>query len=96
MTADMGKNFDGDSFSRSFRLEAPLMPKVGEFKTWKRDFMSFLSIKGAALIPQLALSSSGVPLNPISQRFAHAMLVQCGGHSKAAAQAIASVPAGRP
>jgi hypothetical protein len=96
MTADWGNNFDGDSFSRSIRLEAPLMPKTGEFKTWKRDFLSFLSIKGAALISQLALSSSGVPLNPIAQRFTHAMLVQCCRHNKAAAQAIASVPAGRP
>jgi hypothetical protein len=73
MTADWATNFDGDSFSRSFRMDAPLMPKTGEFKTWKRDFLSFLSIKGAALIPQLALSSSGVPLNPVAQRFAHAM-----------------------
>jgi hypothetical protein len=74
MTADWATNFDGDSFSRSFRMDAPLMPKTGEFKTWKRDFSSFLSIKGAALIPQLALTSSSVPLNLVAQRFAHAML----------------------
>jgi hypothetical protein len=30
MTSDWGNNFDDDSFSRSFRLEAPLMPKTGE------------------------------------------------------------------
>jgi hypothetical protein len=60
----MATNFDGDSFSRSFRMDAPVMPKTGEFKTWRRDFLSFLSIKGVALIPQLALSSSGIPLNP--------------------------------
>jgi hypothetical protein len=76
MTADWATSFDGDSFSRFFRMDAPLMPRTGEFKTWKRDFQSFLSIKGAALIPHLALSSSGVPLNPVAQRFAHAMLVQ--------------------
>jgi hypothetical protein len=46
------------------------MPKTEEFKLWKRDFLSFLSIKAAALIPQLAMSSSGVPLNPIAQRYA--------------------------
>ena len=96
MTADWATNFDGDSFSRSFRMDAPLMPRTGEFKTWKRDFLSFLSIKGAALIPQLALSSSGVPLNPVAQRFAHAMLVQCCRQNKPAAQAIAGVPARRP
>jgi hypothetical protein len=42
---------------------------------------SFLSIKAAALIPQVAMSSSGVPLNPIAQRYAHAMLVQCCQHT---------------
>jgi hypothetical protein len=51
MTADWATNFDGDSFSRSFRMDAPLVPKTGEFKNWKRDFLSFLSIKGVALIP---------------------------------------------
>jgi hypothetical protein len=96
MTADWATNFDGDSFSRSLRMDAPLMPKTGEFKAWKRDFLSFLSIKAAALIPQLALSSSGVPLNPVAQRYAHAMLVQCCRHNKPYAQTIARVPARRP
>jgi hypothetical protein len=93
MTADWATNFDGDSFSGTFRMDAPLMPKTGEFKTWKRDFVSFLYIKGAALIPKLAMSS-GVPLNPVAQRFANAMLVQCR-HNKPVAQAIAGVLAGR-
>jgi hypothetical protein len=66
MTADWATNFDGDSFYRSFRMEAPPMPKTGEFKVWKLGFLSFLSIKAAALIPQLAISSSGVPLNPVA------------------------------
>jgi hypothetical protein len=96
MTAKWATNFDGDSFSRSFRTDAPLMPRTGEFKTWKRDFLSFLSIKGAAFIPQLAMSSYGVPLNPVAQLFAHAMLVQCCRQNNPAAQAIAGVPAGRP
>jgi hypothetical protein len=76
MTADCATTFDGDSFSRSFCMDAPLMPKTGEFKAWKRDFQSFLSIKAAALIPQLGLSSYGVPLTLVAQRYAHAMLVQ--------------------
>jgi hypothetical protein len=96
MIADWATNFDGDSFSRSFRMDAPLKPRTREFKTWKRDFLSFLSIKGAALIPQMAMSSSDVPLNPVAQRFAHAMLVQCCRQNKPDAQAIEGVPAGRP
>jgi hypothetical protein len=66
MTADRATDFDGDSFFRSFRMDAPLMPKTGDFKLWKRDFLSFLSIKAAALIPQVAMSSFGVPLNPVA------------------------------
>jgi hypothetical protein len=50
-TADHAIAFEGDSFSRSFRMDAPLMPKTGDFKIWKRDFLSFLSYKAAALIP---------------------------------------------
>jgi hypothetical protein len=96
MTADWATDFDGDSFSRSFRMDAPLMPKTGDFKLMKRDFLSFISIKAAALIPQLAMSSSGVPLNPVAQRDAHAMLVQCCRHNKTAAHAIAGVSAGQP
>jgi hypothetical protein len=72
------------------------MPKTGEFKVWKRDFLSFLSIKSVALIPQLAMLSPGVPMNPVAQRYAHAMLVQCCRQNKHAAQTIARVPSGRP
>jgi hypothetical protein len=66
MTADLATDFDGDYFSRSFRMHVPLMPKTGEFKLWKRDFLSFLSIKAAPQIPQLAMSSFGVPMNPVA------------------------------
>jgi hypothetical protein len=45
MTADWATDFDDDSFSRSFRMDAPLMPKTCDFKLWKRDFLSFLSIE---------------------------------------------------
>jgi hypothetical protein len=58
-TAEYATAFDGDPVSRSFRMDAPLMRKTADFKIWKRDFLSFLSYKAAALIPQLALSSSG-------------------------------------
>jgi hypothetical protein len=51
MTADLVTDLNGDSFSRSFRMDAPLMPKTGELDLKKRDFHSFLSIKAAALIP---------------------------------------------
>jgi hypothetical protein len=96
MTADWATDFDGDSFSRSFRMDAPLMPETGEFKTWKHDFLSFISIKAAALIPQLAMSSSRVPLNLVAQRYAYATMVQCCRHNKPAPHASAGAPAVRP
>jgi hypothetical protein len=68
-TVDHATAFDGDSFSRSIRMDAPFMPRTGDSKFWKLDFMSFLSLKAAALIPQLAMSSSSVPINPIAQRY---------------------------
>jgi hypothetical protein len=74
-TIDQATNIDGDSFSLFFRMDTPMIPKTFEFKIWKRVFMSFLSLKAAALIPQLAMSSFGVPINPINKRYAHTMLV---------------------
>jgi hypothetical protein len=77
-------------------MDAPLMPKTCELKCSMRDFLSLLSLKAAALIPHLAMSSFGVPLNPVAQRYAHAtMLVQCCRRNKPAAHAIAGVSAGR-
>jgi hypothetical protein len=55
-------------------MDAPLMPKTHVFKLLKRDFLSFLSLKAAALISQVTLSSSGVPLNPVVQRYARPLL----------------------
>jgi hypothetical protein len=75
-TVSHATNFDGVSFSRSFRMDVLLIPKTGDLKIWKRDFVSFLSMEAAALIPQLAMSSSGVPIKHNAQRYAHAMLVQ--------------------
>jgi hypothetical protein len=78
MTADWGNNFDGDSFSRSFRLEAPLMPKTGELKTWKRDFLSFLSIKGGCADPSagsvLLRCSSESNRSAVRARYARSVL----------------------
>jgi hypothetical protein len=93
-TGDHATPFDGNFFPWSFRMDAPLMPKTSNFKFSKRDFLSFLSIKAAALILQLALSLSCVPINPIAQRYAHAMLPHLCRHSKPAAHAIAGVSAG--
>jgi hypothetical protein len=45
MTADSATDFDGDSFSRSFRMDAPLMPKTCDFKFGSGIFSRFCRLK---------------------------------------------------
>jgi hypothetical protein len=45
MTEDLATDFDGDYFSRSFHMDAPLMPKTGEFKLSKRDCFRFYRLR---------------------------------------------------
>jgi hypothetical protein len=45
------------------RMAVPTMGPTTEFKQWKRNFLNFLSIKAAYLIPQLAIRDLGVWLD---------------------------------
>jgi hypothetical protein len=73
----LAEPFDGESISRSFRMDAPFLYPCAEFKVCENGFLSLLSLKATSLlIPQLTLSSSGVSLNPRAQRCAYALLVQ--------------------
>jgi hypothetical protein len=45
------------------------------FKLWKRNFLTFLSLKVAYLIPQLAIRESGVWLDEQAQNYAYALLL---------------------
>jgi spore cortex formation protein SpoVR/YcgB (stage V sporulation) len=49
--------FDKDALNRSM---LPTMGPTTDFKQWKRNFLNFLSIKAAYLIPQLAIRDSAV------------------------------------
>jgi hypothetical protein len=47
------------------------MGPTTDFKQWKRNFLNFLSIKAAYLIPQLAIRDSGVWLDEKEQHYAY-------------------------
>jgi hypothetical protein len=51
--------FDKDALNRSMKMSVPTMGPNSDFKQWKRNFLSFLSLKAAYLIPQLAIRESG-------------------------------------
>ena len=52
--------FDKESLNRSMKMTALTMGPNTDFKPWKRNFLTFLSMKAAYLIPQLAIRESGV------------------------------------
>jgi hypothetical protein len=49
--------FDKDALNRSMKMSVPTMGPSPDFKQWKRNFLNFLSLKAACLIPELATSS---------------------------------------
>jgi hypothetical protein len=55
--------FDKDALNRSMKMSVPTMGPNSDFKQWKRNFLNFLSIKAAYLIPQLAIRESGAWLD---------------------------------
>jgi hypothetical protein len=55
--------FDKEALNRSMKLFIPTMGPNTDFKQWKRNFLTFLSLKLAYLIPLLAIRDSGVWLD---------------------------------
>jgi hypothetical protein len=54
--------FDKDALNRSMNMSVPTMGPNSDFKQWKRNFLNFLNfifLKAAYLIPQLAIRESG-------------------------------------
>jgi hypothetical protein len=67
-----------------------------DFKQWKRNFLTFLSLKPAYIIPQLAIRESSVWLDEQAQHYAYALLLHAAGENKHADQAVKCVLAARP
>jgi hypothetical protein len=43
--------FDKDALNRSLKMSVPTIWPNTDFKQWKRNFLNFLSLKAAYLIP---------------------------------------------
>jgi hypothetical protein len=67
--------FDKDALNRSMKMSVSTMGPTTDFKLWKRNFLNFLSIKAAYLIPHLAIRDSGVWLDEKAQHFAYTLLL---------------------
>jgi hypothetical protein len=88
--------FDKKALNRSMKMCAHTMGPNTCFKLWKRNFITFLSLKPAYLIPQLAIHESGVGLNERAQNYAYALLLHVAIENKLADRAVKCVSAARP
>jgi hypothetical protein len=52
--------FDKEALNRSMKKSVPIMVPTTDFEQWKRNFLHFLSLKAAYLIPHVAIRESGV------------------------------------
>jgi hypothetical protein len=94
--AHEANGFDKDALNRSMKMSVPTMGPNSDFKQWKRDFLNFLSVKAAYLIPQLAIRESGPWLNEQAQHYAYTLLVHATSANKRADQTLMCVSHARP
>jgi hypothetical protein len=66
--------FYKESLNRSMTMTVPIMGPNTNFKSWKRNFLTFLSPKAAYPIPQLVIRESGDRLDEVAHTYAYAML----------------------
>jgi hypothetical protein len=72
------------------------MGPTTDFKQWKRNFLNFLSIKAAYLIPLLAIRDSGVWLDEEAQHYAYTLLLHTTNANQRDDQAMKCVSSARP
>jgi hypothetical protein len=76
--------FGKEFLNRSMKMTVPTMSPNTDFKSWKRKFLTFLSLKAACLIPHLALRESRVWLDESTQNYAYAFLLNAMSDNKRA------------
>jgi hypothetical protein len=67
--------FDKESLNRSMEMTVPTMGSSTDFKLWKRNFLTFMPLKVAYLIPQLAIGKSDVCMDEAAQNCAYVLLL---------------------
>jgi hypothetical protein len=88
--------YDNDALNRSMKMPVPTMGPTTDFKQWKRNFLNFLSLKAAYLIPQLAIRELGVWLGERAQHYACALLLHAANANHRDDQAMKCVSPTRP
>jgi hypothetical protein len=88
--------FDKESLNRFMKITVPTMGPNIDFKPWKRNFLTFMSLKVADLIPQLALRESGVWLDEVAQTYVHTMLMYATRENKRVDHAVKCIFVDRP
>jgi hypothetical protein len=64
------------------KMTVPAMGPTTDFKTWNGNFLMFMSLKTAYLIPQLAIRESGVWLDEEAQNYPYALLLHAASENK--------------
>jgi hypothetical protein len=88
--------FDKESLNRSMKMNVPTTGPNTYSKPWKRNFLTFLSLKAAYLISQLYIRESGVWLYEALQIYAYAMLLHVARENKGVNQAVKCIFCARP
>jgi hypothetical protein len=86
--------FDKESINRSMKVSVPTMDPNTDFRQWKRNFLIFMSLKGAYLTPHLAIRESGVWLDEAAQTCA--LLLRVTIENKRTDQAAKYIYVARP
>jgi hypothetical protein len=66
-----------------------------DFKQWKRNFLTFLSLKVAYFIPHLAIRESNVWFDEAAQTYAYVLLLHAASENKRADQAVKCISVAR-
>jgi hypothetical protein len=88
--------FDKDALNRSVKMSVPTKWPNSDFKQWKRNFLNFLSLKKAYLIPQRAIRESGVLLDEQAQHYANTQQLHATNDNKRADEVMKCVSLARP
>jgi hypothetical protein len=75
------------------KMLVPTMGPTTDFKHWKMNFLNFLSLKAANLIPQMAIRDSGVSLD---EHYSYTLMLHAASANQRAYHAMKCVSRVRP
>jgi hypothetical protein len=78
------------------KMSVPIIGPTTDLKQWKRNFLNFLSLKAAYLIPKLAIRESGVWLDEQARHYAYTLLLHAASANQRADHAVKCFSPARP